>query len=83
MLSRAKFFEVFRQKIKRAVIFYLSANPAETAYLSVRDGKLSNTVLVEFRPRKVPVPTFLGVVPSRAAQTAFVPELSKAITFLS
>ena len=58
------------------------ANPAETAYLSFQDGKLSNAVrLVEFRPRKVAVHTFLWVVPSRAAQTAFVPELSKAITF--
>ena len=36
-------------------------NPAETPYLSVRDGKLSNAVrLVEFRPRKVAVHTFLG-----------------------
>ena len=57
-------------------------NPAETAYLSVRDGKLSNAVwLVEFRPRKVAVYTFFGLVPSRAAQTAFASELSKAITF--
>ena len=38
MLRRAKFFSVFRQKIERAVIFYVLANPAETAYLSVRDG---------------------------------------------
>ena len=58
------------------------ANPAETAYLSVRDGKLSNAVwLVEFQPRKVAVHTFFGVVPSRAALTAFVSELSKAIIF--
>ena len=57
-------------------------NPAETAYLSVRDGKLSNAVrLVEFWRRKVAVLTFFGVVPSLADQTAFVPELSKAITF--
>ena len=84
MLSRAKFFYVFTQKIKRAVIFYFLAIPAETPHLSLRDGKLSNPVrLVEFRPRKVAVHTFLGVVPSRAAQTAFVPELLKAITFFS
>ena len=62
MLSRANFFYVFHQKIERAVIFfYLLANPAETAYLSVRDGKLSNAVrLVEFRKGKVAVHTFLG-----------------------
>ena len=84
MLIRAKFFQVFRQKIERAVIFYLLANPAETAYLNVRDGELSNAKqLVEFRRRKVAVHTFFGVVPSRAGQTAFAPELSKAITFLS
>ena len=64
------------------MIFYLLANPAATAYLSVRDRKLSNAVwFVEFGRRKVAVHAFLGVVPSRAAQTAFVPELSKAITF--
>ena len=57
----SEIFLRFRQKIKRAVIFYLLGNPAETPYLSVRDGKLSNTVrLVEFRPRKVAVHTFLG-----------------------
>ena len=72
------------KKIKRAVIFNLLANPTETPYLSVRDGKLSTAVrLVEFRPRKVAVHTFLGVVPSPYAQTAFTPEQSKAITFLS
>ena len=50
MLSEAQFFQVISQKIKSAVIFYLLANPAETAYLNVRDGKLSNAVrLVEFR----------------------------------
>ena len=62
MLSRAKFFEVFRQKIERAVIcLNLLGNPAETAYLSIQDGKLSNAIwLVEFRPRKVAVHIFLG-----------------------
>ena len=61
MLSRGKFFQVFRRKIERAVIFYLLANPAETAYLSVRDEKLSNAVrLVEFWRRKVAVHTFWG-----------------------
>ena len=60
MLCQAK-FSVFHQKIERAVIFHLLANPAETAYLSVRDGKLSNAVrFVEFRRRKV-------VDPSRGA----------------
>ena len=78
----SEIFLSFQQKIKRAVIFYQRANPAETPYLSVRDGELSNAIrLVELRPRKVAVNTFLGVVPSRAAQTAFVSELSKAITF--
>ena len=47
--------------MKRAVFFYLLGTPAETAYLSVRDGKLSNAVwLVEFRRRKVAVLTFWG-----------------------
>ena len=31
-------FLVLCQKTERAVIFYLLDNPAETAYLSVRDG---------------------------------------------
>ena len=60
MLSRAKFLKVFRQKIERVVVFNLLANPVETAYLSVRDGKLSDAVrLVEFRRRKAAVYTFL------------------------
>ena len=43
------------------MIFYLLANPAETPYLSVRDGKLSNAVrLLEFRPRTIAVYTYLG-----------------------
>ena len=47
-------------RFKIAAIFYLLGNPAETAYLSVRDGKLSNAVrLAELRPRKVAVHTFL------------------------
>ena len=84
MLSRAKFFEIFRQKIERVVIFYLLANPAETAYLSVRDGELSNAVrLVDFRQGKVALHTLFGVFPSRAAQTAFALDLSKVLTFLS
>ena len=72
------------QKLEGAVIFYLLANPAETAYVSVRDGELSNAVrLVEFWERKVAVQTFFGVVPSQAAQIVFASELSKTITFLS
>ena len=81
MLSRAKFSKFSGKKLKELSFFYLLGNPAETPYLSVRDGKLSNDVrLVEFWPRKVEVHTFLGV-PSRYAQTAFASELSKAITF--
>ena len=64
------------------MIFYFLANPAETAYFSFPNGEISNAVwLVEFRLRKVAVHTFLGVVKSQAAQTAFAPELLKAITF--
>ena len=49
------------QKIKRAVIFYLFGNPAESPYLSVRDGLLSNAVrLLEFRPREIAAHTYLG-----------------------
>ena len=60
MLSRAK-LSVFKQKITRAVIFYLLANPAETAYLRVQEEELFNAKqLVEFRGRKVAVHTFLG-----------------------
>ena len=62
---KAQSSEIFLsfQAKKRAVIFYLLGNPAETPYLSVRDGKFSNAVrLVEFRPSKVAVHdhTFLG-----------------------
>ena len=57
----SEIFLSFQEKIKRAVIFYLLGNPAETAYLSVQDGKLSNAVwLVQFWPRNVAVHTFLG-----------------------
>ena len=71
---------LFSAKKLRAKIVYLLANAAETAYFSVRDGELKNAVrLVKFRRRKVAVHTCLGVVPSRAAQTAIVPELWKAI----
>ena len=60
-LSGAKFFYVFRQKIERAVIFYLLANPAETSYFSFQDRELSaNARLVQFQRRKVAVHTFLG-----------------------
>ena len=80
----SEFFSVFCQKTKRAVIFYLLGNHAETAYLSVRDRELPNAMrLVEFRRGKVAVHTCFGVVPSRGAQTAFASELSNAITFLS
>ena len=83
-LVERNFSKFFAKKMKRAVIFYLLGNPAETPYLSVRDGKLSNAVwLVEFQQGKVALHTFLGVFPSLAAQTAFAPDLSKAITFLS
>ena len=59
--QNAQSSEIFRQKIETAVIFYLLANPGETAYLSVRDRDLSNAAwLVKFRPRKVAVHTFLG-----------------------
>ena len=40
MLSRAKFFSVFRETM--SCNFYLLGNHAETAYLIVRDGKLCN-----------------------------------------
>ena len=46
--------------MKELEFFYILGNPAETPYFSVRDEKLSNAVqLVEFRPRKIAVHTFL------------------------
>ena len=55
------------------VIFYLLANPAETAYLSFRNRELSNDVrLVEFRRRKVVVHTFLWVVPGHCLRAGFM-----------
>ena len=73
MLSQAKFFYVFRQKIKSCNFFYLLANHAETAYLSFRDRELSNDVpLVEFWPRKVVVHTFLWVVPCHCLRAGFM-----------
>ena len=75
---------VFWQKIKRAVISYLLANPAETAFLSFRDEELSNHAwLVQVRQGKVVVHTFLGMAQARLIKTAFVQELSKAITFFA
>ena len=61
MLSRAKLFQVFRQKIERTVIVLSFGQSCSTPYLGVRDGKLPNAVrLVEFRPRKVAGHTFGG-----------------------
>ena len=62
---KAQSSEIFlsfqQKKLKELKIFYLLTNHAETAYLSVRNGKLCNAVrLVEFRPRKVAVHTFWG-----------------------
>ena len=57
------------------LFFNLLVNPAETAYLSVRDGKLSNAVrIVEFRRRKVAVHTFLG-----SSQAGLLKEPSRRI----
>ena len=61
------------KNLKRAVIFYLLVNPAETAYLSCRDRELSNDVRrVEFRRRKVVVHTFLWVVPGHCLRAGFM-----------
>ena len=69
----SEIFLSFRQKFKRAVIFRLLANPAETAYLSFRDRELSNDVpLVEFRRRKVVVHTFLWVAPCHSLRAGFM-----------
>ena len=74
-------FRSFQAKNVKSGIFYLLANPAETAYLSFRDRELSNDVqLVQLRRRKVVVHTFLWV---GSQATAFVLEFSKAVTFLS
>ena len=49
------------QKLERAVIFHLLVNPAETAYLSVRDGELSNAIrLVDFGKEKLQFTPFWG-----------------------
>ena len=77
-------FLSFRAKNLQSCIFYLLAHPAETAYLSFRDGELSNDVLlVQVRPRKVAVHNLFGVGPGQADKTALVQELSKAINFFS
>ena len=58
----SEIFQVFSQKIKIAVIFYLLANPVETAYLSFQEQELSNLKqLVQVRQGKVVVHTFLGL----------------------
>ena len=58
------------------------AFPAETAYLSFPNRDLSNDVpLVQVRQRKVVSSHLLGVVTPQAAQTIFIPKLSKAVTF--
>ena len=61
-LEGSTIFLSFQPKNEKCCnFFHLLGNPAETPYLSVRDGKLSNAVwLVEVRPRKVAVHTFLG-----------------------
>ena len=47
-----KFSAGVSEKSKRAVIFYILSNRAETAHLSFRDRELSNNVwLVQVRPR--------------------------------
>ena len=54
-------FLFFGINLRELYFSYLLANPAEIAYLSVRDGELSHTAqLVEFRGRKVAGHTFWG-----------------------
>ena len=61
------------KKIKRAVIFYLLANHAETAHLSFRDWELSNDVwLVQLRRRKVVVYSFLWVVTGHCLRAGII-----------
>ena len=65
-------------------MFGLLSNLAETQYLNFRDPELFNDVrLMQFRRRKKCSAHLFVVVQSPAAQTAFVLELSKAITFWS
>ena len=59
-------FLSFQAKKLRAVIFYLLANHAETAYLSIQDEELSKKAwLVQVRPTKVAAHTFWGLAQVR------------------
>ena len=80
-LRRAKFF-FLRQKLKTC-FFYLLANPTETAYLSFQVRAFQRHMVRGSAAKKSGSSHLFGVVPRQASQTAFVTELSKAITFLS
>ena len=57
------------------------AHPAETEYLSFRDRELSNGILlVQVRAKKSCGSHLFEVGPGEADETAFVQELSKAVT---
>ena len=68
-MIKAQLSEIFLSycaKNLKSCIFYLLAHPAETAYLSFQNQELSNDILlVQVRPRKVAVHTFLGLAQAR------------------
>ena len=71
-------FQVFFQKFKELYFFYLLAHPAETAYLSFEiESFLTTYGLSNCGEDKWKFTPFCGW----SQATAFVPELSKAITF--
>ena len=76
---KAQWSEIFCFPQKIAVIFFPFPNPAETATL--RSGAFKRRTAYRIPAKRSCSSHLFGVVPSRAAQTAFVPELSKAITF--
>ena len=74
--------EIFLSFLAKKLIFYLLANPTETAYLNVRDRGLSKDIwLVIGQPGKVAVHTFLGWSKARLLSQRSCRN-SKAITFL-
>ena len=62
----SEIFQVFLQKFKELYFFNILAHPAEAAYVSFPDRELCNEVLlVQVRPRKTAVHTFLGLAQAR------------------
>ena len=74
---------VFGQKLGKAVFLSFGQSCRNCTFKLLRSRAFQRRMAYPIARKKSGSSHVFGVLPSRAAQTAFVPELSKAITFLS